>query len=63
MRRRTLAGILALVALAAGGCGGGDDDGPASSADEGKQQELLDSVDTRPRDVDDSDEEIKQLLA
>ena len=63
MRDRTLAAILALVALAVGGCGGGDDDGPAPPADEGKQQELLDSVDTRPRDVEKNDEDIKQLLA
>ena len=61
MRRRTLAGLLSVfVVLPAGGCGGGDGDDPAKTD---KRKELLDSVDTRPRDVDDSDEEIKRLLA
>ena len=62
MHRRTLAGLLpVLAALALGGCGGGDGDGKEPA--EKDRQELLDSVDTRPRDVDDSDEQIKRLLA
>ena len=65
MRRRTLAGLLPLLAAAAvGGCGGGGDgDGKQAADEDESQQELLDSVDTRPRDVDESDEEIKRLLA
>ena len=64
MRRRTLAGLLPLLAAAAvGGCGGGGDGDGKQSAEGKSQQELLDSVDTRPRDVDESDEEIERLLA
>jgi len=64
MHRRTLAALLPLLAAAAvGGCGGGGDEGGPKAADKDEQKELLESVDTRPRDVDDSDEEIKQLLA
>lgn len=64
MHRRTLAALLPLLAaVAAGGCGGGGDDGGPQAADKPGQKELLDSIDTRPRDVDDDDEEIKQLLA
>lgn len=60
MHRRTLLPLLAVAAVA--GCGGGGDGG-AQATGKDEQKELLDSVDTRPRDVDDSDEEIKQLLA
>jgi hypothetical protein len=64
MHRRTLAALVpVLVAAAVGGCGGGGDEGGPEATDKDEQKELLDSVDTRPRDVDDSDEEIKQLLA
>jgi hypothetical protein len=64
MLRRTLAGGLPLLAaVAVGGCGGGGDDGGQPATEKGDRQELLDSVDTRPKDVDDTDEEIKQLLA
>ncbi|MET0684768.1 MAG: hypothetical protein ABW060_05600 [Solirubrobacteraceae bacterium] len=64
MHRRTLAALLPLVAAAAvSGCGGGGDGGAKEPSGNDEQKELLDSVDTRPRDVDDSDEEIKQLLA
>ena len=64
MHRRTLAALLPLLAVAAvSGCGGGGDGGSKEPSGKDEQKELLDSVDTRPRDVDDSDEEIKQLLA
>ena len=65
MGRRTLAAMLPLLAAAgATGCGGGGDGGgEGKQAGDKSQQELLDSIDTRPRDVDDSDEEIKRLLA
>src|SRR5688500_9259912 len=62
MHRRTLAGLLPLLAAAAvGGCGGDDGDSK-QAADGDSRQELLDSIDTRPRDVDESDEAIKRLL-
>jgi hypothetical protein len=66
MGRRKLAALLAVLAAAGvAGCGGdgdGDGDGTQAAGDK-SQQELLDSIDTRPRDVDDSDEEIERLLA
>ena len=64
MRLRRLAGLVPLLAAAAvGGCGGGSDGDGKQSAEGKSQQELLDSIDTRPRDVDESDEAIERLLA